>query len=84
MPKFNEKVKKIMRELENMQNDNTKVYEAGKKIKRLKRPQKLLMKGKDGLTANPTEHSNIFVEYFTKIFNKNKQPIRAVPPTQME
>ena len=41
------------------------------------------MRGKDGLTANRTEQSKIVKEYFEKTFCKNKQPIRAIPPTQM-
>ena len=64
-----------MRELENMQNDNTKMYEAVKKIKRLKPSQKLLIKEKDELTANPTEQSKIVAEYLKKSFSKNKQSI---------
>lgn len=41
------------------------------------------MRGKDGLTANRTEQSKIVKEYFKKTFCKNKQPIRAIPPTQI-
>ena len=59
------------------------MYDALKKIKRLKPPQKLLIKGKDGLTANPTEQRKIAAEYFKKTFYTNKQPIRAIPPTKM-
>ena len=49
-----------------MQNDNIKVYEAVKKIKRLRPPQKLLIKGKNGLTANPAEQSKIIAEYLKR------------------
>ena len=67
-----------------MKNDNTKMYEAVQKIKRLRPPHKLLIKGKNGLTANPTEQSKIIVEYFKETFYKNKQPITIIPPTRMK
>ena len=51
----NEKIKQTTAELENLQNDNTKMYEAVKKIKHLRPPQKRLIKGKNGLTANTAE-----------------------------
>lgn len=51
-------------------------------MKCLKPPQKLLIKGKDNLIARLTEQSQIVSEYFKKTFCKNKQPIRAMPPTQ--
>ena len=63
-----------MCELENMQNDNTNIYEAVKKIKRQKPPQRLLIKRRDGLTANPTEKSKIVAKYLKKTFYKNMQP----------
>ena len=55
-----------------MQNDSTKMYEEIKKIKRLRPPQKLLIKGINGLTANPAEQSKIIAEYFKEAFYKNK------------
>ena len=66
-----------------MQNDNTKMYEAVKKIKHLRPPQKLLIKGKSGLTTNPAEQSKIIAEYFKEMFYKNKQPRTIIPPTRM-
>ena len=53
----NEKIKQTTAELENIHHDNTKMYEAVKKIKRLRPPQKLLIKGKNGLTTNPAGQS---------------------------
>ena len=62
-----------MLELENMQNDNINMHEAVKKIKCLKPPEKLIIKGKDGQTVNPTEESkmlqNILERLSTKICN---------------
>ena len=49
----NEKIKQTTAKLKNMQNGNTKMYEAVKKIKCQRPPQKLLIKGKNGLTGNP-------------------------------
>ena len=46
-----EKIKQTTAELENMQNDNAKMYEAVKKIKHRRPLQKVLMKGKNDLTA---------------------------------
>ena len=66
-----------------MQNDNTKMYEGVKKIKHLRPPQKLLLKGKNTLTANPAEQSKIISEYFKEIFYKNKQIRTIIPPTGM-
>ena len=78
----NEKIKQTTAELENMQNGNTKMYEAVKKIKHLRPPQKLLIKGKNGLTANPAEQSKIIAEYFKETFYKNKQPRTIIPLTR--
>ena len=41
----NEKIKQTTAELENMQNDSSKMHNAVKKIKHLRTPQKLLIKG---------------------------------------
>ena len=60
------------------------MYEAVKKIKRLRPPQKLLIKGKNGLTANPAEQSKIIAEYFKETFYENKQPRTTIPPTRMK
>ena len=49
-----------------MQNDNTKMYEAVKKIKRLRPPRKLLIKGKNDLTANLAGQSKIIVQYLKR------------------
>ena len=78
----NEKIKQTTAELENM-NDSTKIYEAVKKIKRLRPPQKLLMKGKNGLNANPAEESKIIAEHFKKTFYKNNQPGTIISSTRM-
>ena len=51
--------------------DNTKMYEAVKNIKHLRPPQKRLIKGKNGLTANPAEQSKIMAKYFKEKFYKN-------------
>ena len=64
-----------MFELENMQNDNSNMYEVVKKSNAKNIYLRLLIKGKDGLTANPTEKR--------KTFYRNTQPIRNIPPTQM-
>ena len=77
----NGKIKQTTVELANMQNDNTKMYEAVKKIKRLRPSQKLLIKGKNGLIANPAERSKIIAEYFKETFYKNKRPRTIIPPT---
>lgn len=61
-----------------MQNDIIKIYEAVKKIKRIKPSQKLIIKAKDSLIASPTNRSMTVAEYFQKTFFKNKQPIRAI------
>ena len=79
----NEKIKQTTAELENLQNYNTKIYEAVKKIKHLRPPQKLLIKGKNGLTANTAEQSKIIVECFKEMFYKNKQPRTIIPLTRM-
>ena len=54
-----------------------------KKINHLRPPQKLSIKRKNGLTANPAEQSKIIAEYFQEIFYKNKQPRTIIPPTRM-
>ena len=59
------------------------MYEAVKKIKHLRPPQKLLIKGKNGMTANPAEQSKIIVEYFKEKFYNNKQTRTIIPPTRM-
>ena len=64
-----------------MQNDNTRMYDAIKKIKRLRPPQKLLIKGKSGQTAKPAEQGKIIAEYFRETFYKNKQPRTIIQPT---
>ena len=79
----NEKIKQTTAELENMQNDNIKMYEVVKKIKSLRSPQKLLIKGKNSLTANPKEQSKIIAEYFKETFYKNKHPGTMIPVTRM-
>ena len=66
-----------------MQNGNTKMYETVKKIKHLRLPQKLLIKGQNGLTANPAAQSKMIAEYFKETFDKNKHPRTIVPPTRM-
>ena len=66
-----------------MKNDNTKMYDAVKKIKHRRPPQKHLIKGKNSLTANPGEKSNIIVEYFKERSYKNKQPRTIIPLTRM-
>ena len=76
-------IEKTMRELENIENDNNKKYETTKKIKSLKPPNKLLIKGQDGLTADPTEQNRIVVEYFKKTLYKNKPTISEITPRQM-
>ena len=80
----NEKIKQTTAVLENMQNDNTKIYEAVKNIKRLRPPQKLLIKGKNGLTSNPAEQSKIIAGFFKETFYENKQPRIIIPPTRMK
>ena len=77
----NEKIKQTTAELENMKNENNKMCEVVKKIRHLRPPQKLLIKGKDGLTANPAEQSKIIAEYLKETFHKNKQPRTIIPPT---
>ena len=67
----NETIKQTTSELENLHNDNTKMYEAVKKIKLLRPPQTLLIKWKNGVTVNTTEQSKIFAEYFKEMFYKN-------------
>ena len=69
----NEKIKQTTAELENLQNDNTKMYEAVKKIKHLRPPQKLLIKGKNGLTANPAEQSKIIADLKRRPIKINNQ-----------
>ena len=59
------------------------MYEVVKKIKHLIPPQKVLIKGKNGLTANPVEQSKIIAEYFKETFHNNKQPRIIIPPTRM-
>ena len=59
------------------------MYEVVKKIKHLIPPQKVLIKGKNGLTANPVEQSKIIAEYFKETFYNNKQPRIIIPPTRM-
>ena len=58
----NEKIKQTTAELEKMKNENNKMREAVKRIRQLRPPQKLLIKGKNGLTANPAEQSKIIAE----------------------
>ena len=79
----NEKIKQTTAELENLQNDNTKTYEAIKKIKYLRPQQKLLINGKHGMTANTAEQNKIIAEYFKEMFYKNKKPRTIIPPTRM-
>lgn len=49
-----------MLELENKQNDNSNMYEVVKKSNAKNIYLRLLIKGKDGLTANPTEKRKTF------------------------
>ena len=77
----NEKIKQTTAELEKMKNENNKMREAVKRIRQLRPPQKLLIKGKNGLTANPAEQSKIIAEYLKETFHKNKQPRTIIPPT---
>ena len=42
--------------------------EVVEKIKHLRPSQKLLIKGKNGLTDNPPEQSKIIAEYFKETF----------------
>ena len=79
----NEKIKQTTAELENMQNGNTKMYETVKKIKHLRPPQKLFIKGQNGLTADPAEQSKMIAECFKEMFVKNKHPRTIAPPTRM-
>ena len=59
------------------------VWSGIKKIKHSRPPQKLLIKGKKGLTAIQAEQSKIIAEYFKRTFYKNKQPTTIIPPTWM-
>ena len=77
----NEKIKQTTAELEKMKNENNKMREAVKRIRQLRPPQKLLIKGKNGQTANPAEQSKIIAEYLKETFHKNKQPRTIIPPT---
>ena len=77
----NEKIKQTTAELEKMKNENNNMREAVKRIRQLRPPQKLLIKGKNGLTANPAEQSKIIAEYLKETFHKNKQPRTIIPPT---
>ena len=43
----------------------------------------IIIKGKNGRTANPAEQSKIIVEYFKETFYKNKQLRTIIPPTRM-
>ena len=76
----NEKVNKAMEDLKDL-HDNNKMYQAVKKIKNLKPTENLLIKGKNGLTANPTEQSEIIAEYFKNTFYKNQEPANIIPLT---
>ena len=67
----NEKIKQTTAKLKNMQNGNTKMYEAVKKIKCQRPPQKLLIKGKNGLTGNPAKQNKIIAEYFKETLIKD-------------
>ena len=78
----NEKVNKAMEDLKDL-HDNNKMYQAVKKIKNLKPTKNLLIKGKNGLTANPTEQSEIIAEYFKNTFYKNQEPATIILPTPM-
>ena len=45
--------------------------------------EKLFIKGKDGLTANQQIKVKLLQNILKRLFAKNKQTIRAIPPTQM-
>ena len=49
------------------------MYEAVKKIKHLKPSQKLLIQGKNGLTANPAEQSKIIADLKRRPIKINNQ-----------
>ena len=49
------------------------MYEAVKKIKHLKPSQKLLIQGKNGLTANPAEQTKIIADLKRRPIKINNQ-----------
>ena len=54
------------------------MYEAVKKIKQLRPLQKLLIKGKNGLTANPAEQSKIIAD-LKRLSIKINKPRTIIP-----
>ena len=78
----NEKIRQALEDLENIP-DNNKMYEAVKRLQKLKPPQQLLIKGEDGLTVNQTKQVKIIAKYFKETFFKNAEPMPNIDPRPM-
>ena len=78
----NEKIRQSTRKLEQFQ-DNHRMYQAVKNIQKLKPHEHLLIKGENGLTADPSEQCEIIAKYFKNVFFKNKEQPLVTPPTPM-
>ena len=79
----NNKISDKLKPIENMPDDANKTYRAVKHLKRMKQKTKLLIKTKNGLTANQERQTELITEYYQNQFFKEAEKIPAKSPCKM-
>ena len=79
----NVKVRTFIQPLIDNQNENQRMYEAVKNIKKMRPKQPLVIKSDEELTTNCETQTKIIANYFNDIFWKDGEPIPNLRPTVM-
>ena len=79
----NEEIKQCMEPIENSHTHPNKTYEAIKQLKRMKPKKDLVIKTKNGMTANEEKQTELITEYFQKQFYKDAEKIPIINPCPM-
>ena len=80
----NKKIAGIMKPIETKTNNPDKMYAAVKQLKRMKPKKNLLIKTKNGFTANPCKQRELITEYFKKQFFKDVEQSPDLSPEPMK
>ena len=79
----NVKVRTFIQPLIDNQNENQRMYEAVKNIKKMRPKQPLVIKSDEELTTNCETQTKIIAKYFNDIFWKDAEPISDLRPIVM-
>ncbi len=71
--KEEEKLIKDIEDIENSKDDSNRMYKAVCNINRNKSKEPILVEGKNGLTSNEEEATEIVTDFFKKIFNQENK-----------